>query len=323
MNVVVLQSQKMWSDTQAFFNEFVVSGHQDIIRSLDMTKHLRCYRRRYTTVLTDWVEIILSTKLIYQSLYSLVLAERLRGVMCKNTDRPYWDQNVSVPTSNPAVLLPRTMLTVFQWMMLQQFCSWIRHTVKSEDQKKWRGTTCTLGISTQCTLLEQLPLLVHVSMTFSDVTNHSYFLQLMMCKIYTFIKKGGSICRGWRMVQYFTTCYVSLFGDIKSLLMCGGVFCLLSCILPLGFPYQFLPLLLLGLSVKVKKSEWQFLVGYLPYFFMIWLLMLTEMHEYRCLSAATLSGSPNYCLMIASQEVVGHIDTFCTVKAMAAKVWHF
>lgn len=64
VNVVVLQTQKIWSDTQAFFNEFVVSGHQDIIRSLDMTKHLRCYRRHYTAVLTDWVEIILSTKLI-------------------------------------------------------------------------------------------------------------------------------------------------------------------------------------------------------------------------------------------------------------------
>lgn len=42
-----------------------------------------------------------------------------------------------------------------------------------------------------------------------------------------------------------------------------SVFCLVSCVLPLGFPYQFLPLLLLGLSVRVEKSEWEVWVEYL------------------------------------------------------------
>lgn len=48
------------------------------------------------------------------------------------------------------------------------------------------------------------------------------------------------------------------------------VLCLARFILPLRFPYQFLPLLLLGLSVKVEKSKWEVLVESLLWIF-IWL----------------------------------------------------
>ena len=224
--------------------------------------------------------------------------------MCKNMDRLYRDQNVSVPTSNPAVLLGRTMLTVFQWMMLQQFCSWIRHSeiwgpkevernyMHSRDfyTVYFTGTAPSFGACEYDILRCDESLLLFYNWWWVR---------------YTLLLKRGEYMQRMTDGTIFHN-LLCIFGDINSLLMCGGVFCLLSCILPLGFPYQFLPLLLLGLSVKVKKSEWQVLVGYPIYFFMIWLLMLTEMHEYRCLSAATLSRSPNYCLLIVSQEVVGH-----------------
>lgn len=47
-----------------------------------------------------------------------------------------------------------------------------------------------------------------------------------------------------------------------------SVVCSSGYFLPLGLPYQFLPLPLLGLSVEAEKSERQVLVGYRLYVFM-------------------------------------------------------
>lgn len=63
------------------------------------------------------------------------------------TTRPHWklDDHI-VPTSNPVVLLQRTMLTMLQETLLQHFSSWISRAVKCEDQKEARGSRCKCGI---------------------------------------------------------------------------------------------------------------------------------------------------------------------------------
>lgn len=83
-----------------------------------------------------------------------------------------------------------------------------------------------------------------------------------------FLKDGRQCVQdGWRCQH---TTGASLLCKAKSHVTDHmlSVFLLLSYSLPLRFPYQFLPLLLLGLSVKVQKSMWEVLVDCLCLFIM-------------------------------------------------------
>lgn len=101
----------------------------------------KSHRRHCLTAFTDWVGLLLASKLILHNqrsayfnvftshhsrefhlfLYSPVLAERHWGA-----------QTGHIGTKMTAVSSPltqRTMLTAIHWMMLQRFCSRISHTV--------------------------------------------------------------------------------------------------------------------------------------------------------------------------------------------------
>lgn len=142
--------------------------------------------------------------------------------------------------------------------------------MKSEDHRKWRGAKFTWGIHTTVyTILEWLPLLVGLSKIFFGMLNPQMWE-------YMYRMDDGivpmAILALWH--EENLSCH---FNHVCS------VFCLLSYILPLWFPYQFLPLLLLGLSVKVEKSKWEVWVDSLLCLFMIWVpwwqLMPTKMHH--------------------------------------------
>lgn len=109
--------------------------------------------------------------------------------------------------------------------------------------------------SMQCFMLELLPLLVCLNMTFPEVINllqgfyNKKNLAYGSC-FYTVDVQGskdGMLC-------HILTRSISMLPLHITVHVCS-VFCLLSYILPLRFPYQFLPRLLLGLSVEVEKMN--------------------------------------------------------------------